>query len=244
MIYSSKQNSLIKTIASLKDKKGRRDNGLYIVEGVKMVSEAIKFNQDIEYIVMAEGFDASRLKCNLNVITVTNQVFEYLSDEKTPQGVLAVIKIPNCEAKKPNGNAVVLDGIQDPGNLGAIIRTAVASGYSDIYLINTVDAYSPKVVRASMSGIYFVNLYKCDYNGLLDCLNDYDLIVSDLDGENLFDFKPKKNFAIVIGNEGNGVSDELRSKADCVLTIPMSDKIESLNASIAASLMMYNLKSR
>ncbi len=242
MIYSSKQNSLIKTLASLKDKKGRRDNGLYIVEGVKMVSEAIKFNQEIEYIVMAESFDANRLDCNAKLVTVTDQVFEYLSDEKTPQGVLAVIKIPNCTAKKPNGNAIVLDGIQDPGNLGTIIRTAVASGYSDLYLINTVDAYSPKVVRASMSGIYFVNLYRCDYDELLACLGGYDLIVADLDGENLFTFKPQGNFALVIGNEGNGVSGELRKRANYVLTIPMSDKIESLNASIAASLMMYNLK--
>lgn len=242
MIYSSKQNSLIKTIASLKDKKGRRDNGLYIAQGVKMVSEAIKFNQEIEYIVMAEDFDASRLDCNAKTITVTNQVFEYLTDEKTPQGVLAVIKIPNIIVKKPSGNAIVLDGIQDPGNLGTIIRTAVASNYSDIYLINTVDPYSPKVVKASMSGIYSVNLYKCDYDSLLENLDGYDLIVSDLKGVNLFEFKPNKPFAIVIGNEGNGVSEELRNKANHILTIPMSDKIESLNASVAAALMMYNLK--
>ncbi|MBE5743884.1 MAG: RNA methyltransferase [Clostridiales bacterium] len=242
MIYSSKQNSLIKMLASLKDKKGRRENGLYIAQGVKMVSEAIKFNQEIEYIVIAEGFDASFLDCNAKTITVTNQVFEYLSDEKTPQGVLAVIKIPEFTANKPNGNAIVLDGIQDPGNLGTIIRTAVASGYSDIYLINSVDPFSPKVVKASMSGIYFVNLYKCTYDELFQVIDGYDLIVSDLDGDNLFEFKPKNNYAIVIGNEGNGVSNELREKASVVLTIPMTDKIESLNASVAAALMMYNLK--
>lgn len=242
MIYSSKQNSLIKMLASLKDKKGRKDNGLYLVEGVKMVSEAIKFNREIEYIVMAQSFEASRLDCNAKTITVTDQVFEYLSDEKTPQGVLAVIKIPEFTAKKPSSNAIVLDGVQDPGNLGTIIRTAVASGYSDIYLINCVDPYSPKVVRASMSGIYFVNLYKCDYDELLTVLDGWDLIVADLDGEDLFTFKPKNKFAIVIGNEGNGVSDTLREKANVTLTIPMSDKIESLNASVAASLMMYNLK--
>lgn len=242
MIYSSKQNSLIKTIASLKDKKGRRDNGLYIAQGVKMVSEAIKFNQEIEYIVMAESFDASRLDCNAKIIMVTDQVFEYLTDEITPQGVFAVIKIKDSAPRKPSGNAIVLDGIQDPGNLGTIIRTAVASNYNDIYLINTVDAYSPKVVRASMSGIYSVNLYKCDYDNIFEVLEGYDIIVSDLDGDNLFDFSPSKPFAIVIGNEGNGVSQQLRDKANKVLTIPMSDKIESLNASVACALMMYNLK--
>lgn len=207
-----------------------------------MVSEAIKFNQEIEYIVMAESFDANRLDCTAKVITVTDQVFEYLTDEVTPQGVLAVIKIKNVAPRNPISNAIVLDGIQDPGNLGTIIRTAVACDYKDIYLINTVDAYSPKVVRASMSGIYSINLYKCDYDNLFEVLKGYDLIVSDLDGDNLFDFKPNKPFAIVIGNEGNGVSEELKRRANHVLTIPMSEKIESLNASVAAALMMYNLR--
>ncbi len=241
MIYSSKQNALIKKIASLKDKKGRREHGLYIVEGVKMVTEAIKYGQDISYIVVSQKADFT-FQTSAEILTVTEQVFSYLSDETTPQGVLAVVKIPDLSLKKPSGNAIILDGIQDPGNMGTIIRTATACGYSDIYLLSCVDPYSPKAVRASMSGIYFVNAIKCEVEDIKNLLSGYEIIVADFGGKNLFDYKPSSNFAIVIGNEGNGVSQAVKSMADTVLTIPMDSKIESLNASVACALMMYNLK--
>ncbi len=241
MIYSSKQNALIKKIASLKDKKGRREHGLYIVEGVKMVTEAIKYGQDISYIVLSEKCDLA-FDSSAEILTVTEQVFAYLSDEATPQGVLAVLKIPNLSKKTPSGNAIILDGIQDPGNMGTIIRTATACGYNDIYLLSCVDAYSPKAVRSSMSGIYFVNAIKCGVEDIKSLLEGYEIIVADFGGKNLFEYKPNDKYAIVIGNEGNGVSDLVKVMADTVLTIPMDSKIESLNASIACALMMYNLK--
>ena len=241
MIYSSKQNALIKKIASLKDKKGRREHGLYIVEGVKMVSEAIKYGQDIDCIVISERCDFVA-PGSVETITVTEQVFSYLTGEVTPQGVLAVIKIPENSLTTPSGNAIILDGLQDPGNMGTIIRTASACGYSDIYLLSCVDAYSPKAVRASMSGIYFVNIHKCEVENLKALLSGFEIIVADFGGKNLFEYTPSGSYAIVIGNEGNGVSDEVKSLADTVLTIPMDSKIESLNASVACALMMYNLK--
>lgn len=241
MIYSSKQNPLIKKIASLKDKKGRREHGLYIVEGVKMVTEAIKYGQDIVYIVISEKSNFIA-QTSAEILTVTEQVFSHLSGELTPQGVLAVLKIPSPSSKSPKSNAIILDGIQDPGNMGTIIRTASACGISDIYLLSCVDAYSPKAVRASMSGIYFVNLNKCEVNDVKTLLSGYEIIVADFGGKNLFEYKPSGKYAVVIGNEGNGVSQEMKSLADTVLTIPMDSKIESLNASVAASLMMYTLK--
>ena len=111
MIYSSKQNQLIKKIYSLKDKKGRKEEGLYIVEGLKMVNEAIKYNQPIEYIVKAEGFNLELLPSSYTEIIVSDSVFSHLSDEKTPQGVLAVIKVSDVSVKKPLKNALLLDGI-------------------------------------------------------------------------------------------------------------------------------------
>ena len=241
MIYSSKQNSLIKKIASLKDKKGRREHGLYVANGVKMVSEAIKFNQPIEYIVKSENFNLE-FETRSEVITVTEQVFSYLSDEATPQGVFAVIKTPSFKVCAPKGNAIILDGIQDPGNIGTIIRTAAASGYEDIYLLSCADPYSPKAVRASMSGVYFVNLYKSSLEEVKSALKGCEIILADFGGKNLFEYKPKGNFAIVIGNEGNGVSEPVKKLADTVLTIPMDSKVESLNASVASAIMMYELK--
>ena len=241
MVYQSKQNPLIKKIYSLKDKKGRREHGLYIVEGLKMVTEAIKSNQEIDLIVVKEGVEFSFNK-DIELITVSAPVFDYLSDEKSPQGVLAVLKMPNLELKSPKANAILLDGVSDPGNLGTIIRTACASGYQDLYLVNCVDPYSNKTVRSSMSGIYFVNLYRCDYDSAFKVLSNHELIVGDLDGEDLFGYKPKKPYCIAVGNEANGISDAVKDKATKILTIPMSENSESLNVAVATSIMMYNLK--
>lgn len=242
MIYSSKQNQLIKKIYSLKDKKGRKEEGQYVVEGLKMVNEAIKYNQKIALIVKAESFNLELLPSSSPEIIVTDSVFSYLSDEKTPQGVLAVIELENKPLKAPTKNALLLDGIQDPGNIGTIIRTAAAAGYQDIYLISCVDPYSPKAVRASMSGIYFVNIYKGDYNEVFDAIKNLDLIVADMNGENVFDYQVKNDYCIAVGNEANGVSQIVKDKANVVLSIPMSENVESLNAAVAISLMMYKLK--
>ena len=159
MVYTSKQNPIIKEIASLKDKKYRQKLGLYVAEGVKLVNEAIKYNVNIEKIVVTEEYLPLVAPNNFNVIIVSKAVFDYLSYEESPQGVLAVIKIPSSSVLPPKGNALILDGVSDPGNLGTIIRTAAASGYKNVYLISCADPFSPKVVRASMSGIYFVNLH-------------------------------------------------------------------------------------
>ena len=242
MIYSSKQNQLIKKIYSLKDKKGRKEEKQYVVEGLKMVNEAIKYNQKIALIVKAESFNLELLPSSSPEIIVTDSVFSYLSDEKTPQGVLAVIELENEPLKAPTKNALLLDGIQDPGNIGTIIRTAAAAGYQDIYLISCVDPYSPKAVRASMSGIYFVNIYKGDYNEVFDAIKNLDLIVADMNGENVFDYQVKNDYCIAVGNEANGVSQIVKDKANVVLSIPMSENVESLNAAVAISLMMYKLK--
>lgn len=242
MIYSSKQNPLIKKIASLKDKKGRKEHGLYLVEGVKMVSEAIKFKKSVKYIVLTENFSFDLLGLDCEVLTVTQNVFDFLSDEKSPQGVMAVISIPDLSVKPPLNSALILEGVSDPGNVGTIIRTAVASGYDTVYLVNAVDPFSPKAVRASMSGIYSVNLCKCTLSEALQAINGFDLIVADLKGNNLFDYKPTNKYCIAVGNEANGISSELRSSASVVLSIPMSDRTESLNVAVAASIMMYKLK--
>ena len=126
----SKQNALIKEIRSLLSKKFRDSLNRYVVEGVKMVSEAIKYGQDIDCIVISERCDFIA-PSSIETIMVTEQVFSYLTGEVTPQGVLAVIKIPENSLTAPSGNAIILDGIQDPGNMGTIIRTASACGYSD-----------------------------------------------------------------------------------------------------------------
>ncbi|MBO5925983.1 MAG: RNA methyltransferase [Clostridia bacterium] len=241
MIYTSKQNPIIKEIASLKDKKSRQKSGLYIAEGIKMVNEAIKYGMPIDKIVATESALKEIESNNFPVITVSDGVFKYLSDEATPQGALSVVKI---KTTKPTSSdcALILDGVSDPGNMGTIIRTACALSYFELYLINCVDPYSGKSVRASMSGIYFANVIKCDLNTCLNALNGYEIIVADANGEDLKGYKPNGKYAIVVGNEANGVSKELKAVANKVLKIPMEERSESLNVAVASAIMMYNLK--
>ena len=242
MIYSSKQNSLIKKIASLKDKKYRKEYNLFVSEGVKPVNDAISFNMPIEYIVATSQVINKILPSSYTIIEVTDEVFSFISSEKTPQGALCVIKIPNQSAlKKPKSNAVILEGIQDPGNMGTILRSALAFGFTDLYLVNCVDCYSPKVVRSSMSSIYKVNLYKGSLQEVLSVLDGYQIIVCDMNGEDSKTFMPSKNYAICVGNEGNGISKELFEKGDSVVAVKMNEFSESLNVSVALSIVMYQL---
>ncbi len=242
MVYSSKQNPLIKEIASLKEKKYRLKLGLYMAEGIKMVNEAIVNDLPIKYIVATNEALVEIKPNNAEVIVVTSEVFSYLSEEMTPQGAMAVIKISNIDLKSPTGNALILDGVSNPGNMGTIIRTANAFGFKDIYLINCVDVYNGKTIRASMSGIFFVNLYKTEYQQLKTLLKGYKIVVADMAGESLDDFSIDGNLAIVVGNEGNGVSKEMLEMADSVVSIPMQENSESLNVAVACSIMMYKLR--
>ena len=242
MVYSSKQNAVIKEIASLKDKKYRNKLRLYIAEGVKMVNEAVDAGVSINKVVATSEVLPLIKKGNFQIIEVTNEVFSYLSDETTPQGALAVINIPSEEIKAPKGNSLILDGVADPGNMGTIIRTANAFGFTDLYLLNCVDPYSNKAVRASMSGIYFVNIYKTDLESALKVLNGVEIIVADMGGENLDNFSTDKKLSIVVGNEANGVSEKVKAIANKVVGIPMNENSESLNVAVASAIMMYKLK--
>lgn len=242
MVYSSKQNPLIKEIASLKEKKHRLKLGLYLAEGIKMVNEAIVNDLPIKYIVATKEALKEIKPNNAEVLIVTNEVFSYISEEMTPQGAMAVIKIENLGLKAPTSNALILDGVSNPGNMGTIIRTANAFGFKDVYLINCVDVYNGKTIRASMSGIFFVNLYKTEYSEIKDLFKGYKIVVADMSGESLDNFSVNGNVAIVVGNEGNGVSKQMLEMADSVVSIPMEDTSESLNVAVACSIMMYKLR--
>ena len=242
-MITSRQNPLIKEILSLKEKKGRRARGLFIIEGSKQVREAIASGAEIERVVFSEDYSGAEEFSVLPSVAVTAGVFGKLSEEVSPQGVLALLRIPDCTPKPPRGNCLLLDGISDPGNLGTIIRTANAAGYGDVYLRNCADPFSPKCVRACMSGIFFVRLY-IGGDAVLSELRDCPLICADMAGENVFHFMPPRNFCLVIGNEANGVSDEVRALCVNTVKIPMRPTCESLNAGVSAGILMYELSER
>ena len=246
MILTSKNNPFIKETATLKDKKGRKQTGLFLVEGVKMARECQKSGYEIERIIVAESFcqsEAFTEFSSLETVCVSNDVFRHLADEKTPQGVLCRVKIPDTTPKVPTGSCVVLDGVADPGNVGTIIRTANAAGYNDVYLTSDcADVFSPKCVRASMSGVFFTNIHIGTREEIFKALGDTPIIVADMNGQNAFSFPSPKNFALVIGNEANGISEETAKKASFTVKIPMRETQESLNAGVSAGILMYLLK--
>ena len=238
MVITSKSNPTIKEICKLSDKKFRKEFGLYLVEGIKPVNECIAAGCKIEKIVCTEELSENYS----GAIVVSREVFCSISSEKTPQGVIAVVQIPKNDLRPPEKSCILLDRLQDPGNLGTIIRTANAAGYNEIYLINCTDAYSPKTVRASMSGIFFVKVYSGLQEEVLKALNGVPIVCADMDGENIFKFTPPQKYCLCIGNEGGGISEEIFNKAEFKVKIPMAETCESLNAAISAGIAMYQLK--
>lgn len=238
MIISSKANPIIKKISSLAEKKYRKQYGAFIVESVKAVNECLSSDMEVDEIVCTQGL----VDVYQNAIIVTDELFERISTEKSPQGVLAVVKLPENELKAPQDCCLLLDRLQDPGNIGTIIRTANAAGYTDIYLVNCADAYSPKAVRASMGGVFYVNLHEGTYDEVFEALGGVPLITADMSGEDIFAFEAPEKFCLVIGNEGGGVSDTVVNQSAYKVRIPMRETCESLNAGVSAAVAMYVLK--
>lgn len=252
-VITSKDNEVIKDIRKLKDKKYRNLAGKYIVEGIKIIEEAIEEKANIDMIVVCEdcvknGEIESKLLYEIakyHCIYVSEKIYNLITDTQTPQGILAVIKRKEQDRniKFDEDLIVVLDGIQDPGNLGTILRTVDSVGLTQIIVSkNTTDAYSPKVVRSTMGAIFRVNVIEAE--DLLQTIKEikkrkFKVLATSLETENNFyDVKLNKN-AIVIGNEANGVSKEILELADNKVKIPMLGKTESLNASVATGIILY-----
>ena len=243
MIITSKNNPLIKETAALKEKKARKQLDLFLVEGVKMTRECMASDFEIERVFLAESYQSEQDFPAEKTVQVSDDVFRFLSDEKTPQGVLCRVKIPDYPLQSPKKACLFLDGVSDPANVGAIVRTANAAGYNEIYLTQgCADPYSPKSVRASMSGIFFTKLYIGERSEILSALKNTPILAADMQGKNAFAFTPPKKFALAIGNEANGISSETERAASEVVKIPMSATQESLNAAVSAGILMYLLK--
>lgn len=238
MVITSTKNDTYKLVKSLLTKKGRDVSGLYTVEGIKSVSDAIKSNAKIKFLVKAESFDDVRF--DGEIVSVKNEIFDGLSDTKTPQGVLAVIEKNEKKEFKRSGKFVYLDNVRDPGNLGTIIRCADATGFSVLLSPNTAEIYSPKVVRSSMGSFFNTDIYE---NVTYEELKESGLnIISGVLSDKTIDYKEcdySGDIAIVIGNEANGISEEVLAFSNQFVKIPILGKAESLNAGVSAAILMY-----
>ena len=239
----SADNATIKRFASLKEKKYRALHGMYLLEGARLVKDAVASGVEIEAVFVRDDCERFIKELNLtetdNIYNVSARAFKLLSDTETPQGIIAAAKIPPNTNKPFGGRGLLLDGISDAGNLGTLIRSAAGFGYKDVYLLNCADAYSPKTVRSTMSGIFRVNIRECGVE-ILDELKSQgvQLLAADMGGADAAGFKPRDKFVLCIGSEAHGLGKEVRCAADNTVALKQRD-IESLNAAVAGSILMY-----
>lgn len=249
----SKDNLLIKDIKKLKEKKHRTQSCKFLIEGFRFVCEGLESDFDVPLVFISENakdrWDSfnvqSKLQKETRVYTVTDQILKSISSTDTPQGIVAVVNNKSISAENKQGFYILVDKVQDPGNMGTIIRTAHAAGALGIIVTKgTVDIYNEKTLRSTMGSIFHIPIIQDDNLLQLNFLrsNGFKLIVSSLDTDNnFFDVELKDKSIIAVGNEGNGISKELLDISDIKIKIPMPGGAESLNVSIAASIMMFEV---
>lgn len=240
-IITSTKNQFIKLAKSLSNKKFRNETGLFLVEGGNIIKDMPK-DVEIEFVLCVEQrLDevSSFIARGVKVYQVSEELIGYVSDTVTPYGIVAVCHIPNREFCAPFGNALLLDRVQDPGNLGTIFRTAAACGFEDIYLLDTADVYSPKVVRSTLGGLFKVRAYEIDEDTALKLCKECNSAVLDMNGDNILSNRVDSPILFVVGNEAHGVSTALKSACKKTYSLPMKNDIESLNVAVATAVAMY-----
>ena len=253
---TSSNNRLIVRIKALKMRKYREKYRLFFTEGLKFVMEGIESGSHIVHIVISNSFFESEYYANYSnrlnnsnaiLYMVPDQLFREISDTENPQGILAVAEIPQYEISSilhEDSLVVVLDEIQDPGNLGTILRTAHAAGFdAAIVLKGSVDAYNPKTIRSSAGSIFHIPVISChDTRECMECLKEKGIRIygTHIGAEkNHYQVRLDKGAAILIGNEARGLSEEIIKYVDETIKIPMPGGAESLNASVAAGIVIY-----
>lgn len=255
-IITSESNGQIKELLKLqKQARERRKTKKFVAEGIKMVLEAISFDKLDKLYISESAFDKTVPKLGdklerISYEVVADNVFKQISDTVTPQGVLAVVKMPEYDIKDiladKKKSWVILDDLRDPGNLGTIIRTSEGAGMSGVIMSKeSVDLFNPKVVRSTMGAIFRVPF--CYVDSLTEVVEEiknsgYEVYATAMEGSEVYDrvdYTP--GAAFIIGNEANGVSDKVFESASKRIRIPMAGKLESLNAAVSAAIIMYEI---
>ncbi|MCR1955582.1 RNA methyltransferase [Clostridioides mangenotii] len=255
---TSRDNEKLKYTRSLLKAKNRNKESKFIVEGFRILSLALESGAKIDYIFINDDFENKEehkklLKefesCDVDIYKTSNKNFNELVDTENTQGIIGVKTYKSNNLKESLTDQkfiVVLDRVQDPGNMGTIIRTADAAGVEAVVILKgSVDIYNPKVIRSTMGSIYTMNIINSEEKEIVDVLNEknFNIVSSYLNTDNYYDKADYgSKVALVIGNEANGVSDYLVSKSDTLVKIPMYGSAESLNAAISSAILMYEIK--
>jgi len=242
---TSRKNPLLQQVRKLlSSRKEREETGLFVADGTKLLQEAIRWWPGLHTVILADDVEAE-IPDGVRIVTVPKDVMESISPMQTPQGALFLCRLPENKTFAPKPGMLLLDGIQDPGNLGTILRTADALQIPVALLEGCADPYSHKVVRASMGAVFRMQIMQttwaeakaaCAEQGIavgVTALND---AAKDLRNA------PLSAMAVVIGSEGQGVRQEILDSAEHSLIIPMNPNCESLNAAIAAAIVMWQMK--
>lgn len=248
---TSTSNERIKFLKTLKSKKGRSESGTYLIEGKRAVLDALNHNVKFNCLILEEGVNFD-INADCDILTVPRHIIEALSETSSPEGIIAQAFIPDLtfNINKISGLVVFLDRLQDAGNIGTIIRTCDALGAGAVVLSKgCCELFNPKTVRATMSSIFNIPIMIADES--IDALNQlknagYTVYSAALKGEDFNELKDinSDKSCVIIGNEGNGICDEVLSVSQKIVTLKMRGGAESLNASIAAGILIYNFMNR
>lgn len=253
MIITSVSNEKVKNLGKLiKSSKARYQSGLFVVEGVRMFREIEKDMLDSVYFSESAYQKYTDIADSLEVeyTILSDKVFKSVSDTDTPQGIMALVKMPVYSLMdKLNSDEppflLIAERLQDPGNMGTIIRTAEGAGVTLVVVSrDSVDVFSPKVVRSSMGAIFRVPIcISSDLCSDIRCIKDKGIKIygAHLNGSNFYNPDYTKPSAFLIGNEGNGLSENVSSMADELIKIPMKGKVESLNAAVSTAVIAYEV---
>ena len=242
---TSRKNPLLQQVRKLLDsRKERQQSGLFVADGTKLLEEAVKWWPGLETVILTDGIQA-QIPESVRTVYVPADVMESISPMRSPQGALFLCKLPEQTAFAPKPGMLILDGIQDPGNLGTILRTADALQIPVVLLEGCADPYSHKVVRASMGAVFRTPVVQTSWQAVKDGCQQAGIAVAvtalsdrakDIRDADL------KTMAVVIGSEGQGVRKEILDSAQAELIIPMDARCESLNAAIASAIVMWQMK--
>lgn len=244
-MITSVKNQAVKKWSKLNKKKYRMEEGLFLIEGEHLVEEALASDWEIETVIIEVGFEPGFDLSNQTIEYVSDNVLAHLAQTKSPQGIMAIVKIKRSTEYLTN-RLLLVDSVQDPGNLGTMIRTADAAGFDAVILgESTVDLYNDKVIRSSQGSIFHLPIIQVDLSLEIERLKTKGVTVyasTLVDANPINTIELTEKMALIVGNEGNGVDNQLLRQADHLIHIPIYGQAESLNVSIAAGIMMYHIQ--
>ena len=242
---TSRKNPLLQQVKKLlSSKKAREEAGLFAADGTKLLAEAVRYYPGLHTVILSDGVEA-QVPDHVRIIRVPGDVMESISPMASPQGALFLCRLPEPAAFTAKPGMLLLDGIQDPGNLGTILRTADALDIPVVLLEGCADPYSHKVVRASTGAVLRCPVVQSDWDTVQSSCREAGIAIGVTAlSERAKDLRqwPLKDMAVVIGSEGQGVRQTILSNADAELIIPMNPHCESLNAAVAATIVMWQMK--